>query len=117
MYSPVPNGGQNFEGVGSEGDSDNISYAEDSEGSGDDSEESKEVEVVSPPRTEGRSKQHQDPAVAQGRTVGSTTRSSKRTRTPTPEPTEKVAKQPKVTTTKPWKALPRIKVVVPIAST
>ena len=117
MYSPVPNGGQNVEGVGSEGDSDNISYAEDSEGSSDDSKESEEVKVVSPPRTEGRSKQQQDPAVTQGRTVGSTTRSSKRTRTPTPEPTEKVAKQPKVTTTKPRKALPRIKVVVPIAST
>ena len=56
MYSPVPNGEQNFEGVESEGDSDNISYAEDSEGSGGDSEESEEVEVVSPPRTERHSK-------------------------------------------------------------
>ena len=56
MYSPVPHGGQNFEGMESEGDSDNISYAEDSEGGGDDSGESEEVEVVSPLRTEGRSK-------------------------------------------------------------
>ena len=65
MYSPVPNSGQNLEGVGSEGDSDSISYAEDSEGGGDDSAESKEVEVVSPPRTEGRFKQLNDPALDQ----------------------------------------------------
>ena len=117
MYSPVPNGEQNVEGVESEGDSADISYAEDSEGSDDDSEESEEFEVQSPPRTEGHSKRHQDPAIDQGRTVESTTRSSKRNRTPTPDPTEKVAKQPKVTPAKPRKALPRIKVAVPIAST
>ena len=52
MYSPVPNGEQNVEGVESEGDSDNISYAEDSEGSGDNSEEREEIEVLSPPRNE-----------------------------------------------------------------
>ena len=45
MYSPVPNGEQHVEGLGSEGDSDNISYAKDSEGSGDDSEESEEVKI------------------------------------------------------------------------
>jgi hypothetical protein len=117
MYSPVPNGEQNVEGVESEGDSADISYAEDSEGSDDDSEESEEVEVQPSPRTEGRSKQHQDPAIDLGRTVGSTTRSSKRNRTSTPEPTEKVAKQPKVAPAKSRKALPRIKVAVPIAST
>ena len=117
MYSPVPNGGQNFEGVGSEGDSDSISYVEDSEGSTDDSAESEEVEVVSPPRTEGRFRKRHDPALDRSRTGGSTTRSSKRSQMSTPEPTEKVAKQPKVTTTKPRKALPRIKVDMPIAST
>ena len=117
MYSPVPNGEQNVEGVGSEDNSASVSYAEDSDNSDDDSEESEEVEVLSPSRTEGRSKRRQDPAIDQGRTVESTARSSKRNRTPTPDPTEKVAKQPKVTPAKPRKALPRIKVAVPIAST
>ena len=116
MYSPVPNGGQNLEGLGSEEDSDSISDDEDSDGGSDDSG-SDEVEVVSPSRTEGHFKKSHDPALDHGRTGGSTTRSSKRSRTATPEPTEKIAKQPKVTTTKPRKALPRIIVNVSIAST
>ena len=116
MYSPMPNGGQNLDEVGSEEDSDSLSYDEDSEGGGDDSG-SEGVEVVSPPRNEGRFKKSHDPALDRGRAGGSTTRSSKRSRMATPEPTEKIAKQPKVTTTKPRKALPRIIVDVPIAST
>ena len=40
----------------------------------------------------------------------------KRARTSTPEPTEKVAKQPKVATSKTRKTLPRIKMDVPVAS-
>ena len=115
MYSLVPNVAQNIEGIDSDNNSADVSYADDSEGSDAESEESEEVEVYSP-RAEGRSKRRQDPAVDQGQTVGSTAKSSKRTRTPTPDPTEKAAKQPKVTTAKPRKALPRIKVVVPIAS-
>ena len=116
MYSPMPNGGQNLEGLGSEEDSDITSDDEDSDSGSDDSG-SDEVEVVSPPRTEGRFKKSHDPALDRGRAGGSTTRSSKRSRTVTPEPTEKIAKQPKVTTTKPRKALPRLIVDVPIVST
>ena len=116
MYSPVPNGGQPHEGVGSEEDSGSISDGEDGEGGSDDSG-SDDVEVVSPPRTEGRLKQRHDPEPGRGRAGGSTTRGSKRSRTSTPEPIEKVVKQPKVTTTKPRKALPRIIAAVPIVST
>jgi hypothetical protein len=50
MYSPVPNGEQLVEGNESEGGSASIDYADDSENSSDDSEESDEVE--SPPCTE-----------------------------------------------------------------
>ena len=116
MYSPVPNGGQNLEGLGSEEDSDSISDDEDSEGGSDDSG-SDDVEVLSPPRTEGRFKRRQDPALNRGQAGGSTAKGSKRSRMSTLEPTEKVAKQPKVTTTKPRKALPRLIVDVPIVST
>ena len=45
---------------------------------------------------------------------GATTQ--KLTRTSTPEPTEKVAKQPKVAPSKTRKTLPRIKMDVPVAS-
>ena len=48
MYSPVPNGGQGLDVVGSEEDSDSTSDDEDSEGGSNDSG-SDDVEVVSPP--------------------------------------------------------------------
>ena len=129
MYSPVPNGGQGPDMVGSDEGSDSSSNDGDGE-SGDDSG-SEEVEEVSPPRTEGRFKQQHDPALDRGRAGGSTARGSKRSRASTPEPTEKVVKQPKampeptekvvkqpkVTTNKPRKALPRIIAAVPIVST
>ena len=116
MYSLVPNGGHGLDTVGSGEDSDSFSDDEDSEGGNEDSG-SDDVEVVSPSRTEGRFKKQHDPALDRGRAGGSTTRSSKRNRTSTPEPAEKVIKQPKVTTTKPRKALPRIITDVPIIST
>jgi hypothetical protein len=114
MYSPVPNGDQLIEGNESEGGSVSIDYADDSEDSSDDSEESDAVE--SPPWTERRSKQAQDPVAGQGKAVVSSARNSKHTWTATPDPIEKSAKQPKVAPVKPRKALPRIKVTVPIAS-
>ena len=86
----------------------------------DEEEESKESdnkeEVDSPPRSERRSKQHHDPAGGRGKNVAPSTHTQKRTRTSTPEPTEKVAKQPKVAPPKARKTLPRIKMDVPVAS-
>ena len=83
----------------------------------EESEESDDEEAVdSPPRSEHRSKQHHDLAGGRGKNVAPSTHTQKRTRTSTPEPTEKVAKQPKVVPAKTWKTLPRIKMDVPVAS-
>ena len=74
----------------------------------EESDESHDEEVVdSPPRTERRSKQLQDPAGRRGKTVAPSTQAHKCTRTLTLEPTEKVAKQPKVAPSKSRKTLPR----------
>ena len=116
MYSPVPNGGEGLDMVGSEEGSDSFSLGDNDSGSGDDSG-SEEVEEVSPPRAEGRFKMQHDLALDRGQAGGSTTRRSKRSQTSTPEPTEKVVMQPKVTTSKPRKALPRIITIMPIVST
>ena len=81
----------------------------------EESDESDDDEVVdSPPRSEHRSKQLQDPAGRCGKTVAPSTQTQKRTRTSTPEPTEKVAKQPKVALSKARKTLSCIKMDVPL---
>jgi hypothetical protein len=114
MYS-MPNGEQLQEGVECDGDSADYEYADDNE---DDSEESSSSEEVdSPPRSERHSKQSQDPAGGRGKTVPPSTTIQKRTRTSTPEPSEKATKQAKVVPQKTRKALPRIKVAMPVAST
>ena len=83
----------------------------------EESEESDdEEEVDSPPCSECRSKQHHDPSGGRGNNVAPSTNTQKRTRTSTPEPMEKVAKQPKVVAPKARKTLPRIKMEVPMAS-
>ena len=83
----------------------------------EESEESDdEEEADSPPRSECRSKQHHDPVSGRGKSVAPSTHTQKRTRTSTPEPTEKVAKQPKVAPPKTRKTLPRIKMDIPVAS-
>ena len=82
----------------------------------DESEESdKEEEVNSPPRSERRSKQQHDLSGGRGKSMAPSATTQKRTRTSTPEPTEKVAKQPKVAPPKTRKTL-RIKMDVPVAS-
>ena len=114
MYLPVPNGEQHLGGAESEGVSAAIDYADDSDDDNDDSDDDEEVE--SPPRIEQHTKQSQDPAVDHDKATTSSVRTPKRTRTSTPDPMEKTAKQAKVIPPKPRKALPRIKVTVPIAS-
>ena len=115
MYSPVPNGGEGLDMTGSDGDSGNFSLDGDDSESDDDSG-SEEVEEVSPPRAEGRSKTKNDPTLDRGQAGGSSAKGSKRSRTTTPEPAERVAKQPKVPVSKPRMALPRIIAAVPIVS-
>ena len=113
MYS-MPNGEQVQEGEASGGESaDGKSDDEDEEESED---SSSGEEVDSPPCSERRSKQKHDPASVRGKAVASSAHASKRTRTSAPESTEKAPKQPKVVPTKTRKALPKIKVDVPVAS-
>ena len=116
MYSPVPHGGEGLDMAGSDGDSGSFSLGDDDSESGDDSV-SEEVEEVSPPRADGHSKTKNDPTLDRGQAGGSSAKGSKRSRTTTPEPTERIAKQPKVPVSKTRKALPRIITAVPIVST
>ena len=118
MYS-MPNGEQVLE-QGQEGEASAEESSEWESSDDDDEEESEESDdeeaVDSPPRSEHRSKQHHDPAGGRGKNVAPSTHTQKHTRTSTPEPAEKVAKQPKVAPPKTRKTLPRIKMDVPVAS-
>ena len=114
MYS-LPNGDLVQEGEEGMGDAAEWKPEEETEEESEDYISGEEVE--SPPRDERQSKEKHDPGAARLRAGPSGSRTPKRTRTATPDPAEKMPKQPKVTTTKPRKALPRIKVDVPIAST
>ena len=118
MYS-MPNGEQALEQYHEGEDSAEESGewespADDDEDESDESDD--EVVAASPPRSKRRSKQHHDPAGGRGKNVAPSTQTQKRTRTLTPEPTEKVAKQPKVAPPKARKTLPRIKMDVPVDS-
>ena len=115
MHSPVPHVGEELDVVGSDEDSGDFSLG-DSDGESDDDSGSEEVEEITPPRTVGRSKTKNDPAPDRGQAGGTPVKGAKRSRTATPEPTERVAKQPKVPVSKPRKALPRIIAEVPIVS-
>ena len=115
MYSPVPNGSQPDDGEESAGGSADVDYADDSEDSDDDLEEG-EVEVQDLPRIEHHTKQHEDPEAIPSKTLASSTRNPKRDRAATFESTEKAVKQPRSDAPKPRKALPHMKITVPIAS-
>ena len=115
----MPNGeqalAQDHEGEDSAGESGECeSPGEEEE---EESEESDEVEEADwPPHSERRSKQQHDPSGGHRKSVAQSANTQKRTRTTTPELTEKVAKQPKVVPPKARKTLPRIKMDVPVAS-
>ena len=110
----MPNGEQVQEGTESGDESGDWQSPDDNEDDNDDSNDSEEID--SPPHLECRSKRSQDPASGHGKVAPPSIQMQKRTRTSTPEPTEKAAKQPKVIPSKPRKALPKIKVDVPITS-
>ncbi|XBI18776.1 hypothetical protein VPH35_060465 [Triticum aestivum] len=109
MYS-MPNGERPQEGVESDGGSVDWQYADDSEDS------SSSEEVDSPPLLERRSKQSQDPTGGHGKAIPLSAKIQKRTRASTPDSAEKATKQAKIVPPKPQKALPKIKVVVVVAS-
>ena len=110
----MPNGEQLQEGEESEGGSADWQSGDDSEEGNEDSGSSEEVD--SPPCSERRSKQSHDPAGGRGKIVAPSTKVPKCTRTSTLDPMEKAVKHPKVLPPKPRKALPKIKVDVPVAS-
>ena len=117
MYS-TPNGEQILEQ-----DQEGEANAEEGEWESSDEDELEESdesddeeEVDSPPCSEHRSKQHHDPAGGRGKNVAPSTHTQKHTQTSTPEPSEKVTKQPKVAPSKTRKTLPRIKMDVHVAS-
>ena len=126
MYS-MPNGVQekDLEGEASGGESGEWhSDVEEDEESDDPSDEE---EVDSPPRRERRSKHAHDLASTPDLVAAPTGQSSKCPQTSYPVPTEKVSKQPKTapppvpkppkaTSSKPPKALPKIKVAIPTIS-
>ena len=89
----MPNGEQVQEG------GESADWKSEDESDDDDDDSSSGEEVDSPPRSERRSKQTHDPAGGRGKVVGSSAQVLKRTRTSTPEPTEKAPKQPKVAPT------------------
>jgi hypothetical protein len=121
MISLVPNGEQLEEGEVSEGDSVDEERADDSEGADGGEEDSEwiasEDDALGQRRKERRSKQNQDPEAVPSKTVASSTRNSKRGRNPTPESAGKAPKLSKPGVSKARKALPRMKITVPVAST
>ena len=108
----MPNGEQVHEGTESIDESGDWQSPNDNEDDSDDSDGSEKVD--SPPRSECRSKRPQDPAGGRGKAAPPSTHVQKRTRTLSPEPSEKAAKQLKTSPSKPWKALPKFKVNVPV---
>ena len=118
----MPNGAQTpteeEEGSGGESPEEWDSDADDDD-EGDDSgeeEEEEEEEEVVPPRSERRSKLVHDPATERGKGVATVMQSSKRPRTTSPVPTEKVPKQSRVAPSKSAKVLPKMKMVIPTIS-
>ncbi|XBI02563.1 hypothetical protein VPH35_131082 [Triticum aestivum] len=103
MHS-MPNGEQALEQAQEGEDSTEDSDEWDSQEYDDEEEESEESneeeEIDSPLRYERRSKQQHDPAGGRGKAVVPSANTQKRTRTSTPEPTEKVAKHPRVAPSK-----------------
>ena len=115
MYS-MPNGEQEQDPEGEASGGESGEWHSDGEGNEESDDPSDEEEVESPPRRERRSKLTHDPASARDKATVQTGQSSKRPRTSSPAPTEKAPKQFKVVVPKTRKALPRIKIDIPIAS-
>ena len=115
MYS-MPNEEQEQDPEGEASGGESGEWHSDDEEDEDSDDPSDEEEVDSPPRREKRSKLSHDPASARGKATAQTGQSSKLPWTSSPAPTEKALKQPKATPSKLPKALPKIKVAIPIAS-
>ena len=115
MYS-MPNGEREQDPKGDESGGESGEWHSHEEEDEESDDPSDEEEVDSPPRRERRSKLTHDPASARDKVAVQTGQSSKRPRTSSPAPTEKALKQSKVVPQKTRKALPRIKIDIPVAS-
>ena len=113
MYS-MPNGEQEqaLEGEASGGDSGK--WTSDGEGGGGSDDSSDGEEVESPPRRERRTKLDQERPSAREKAIAQAGQSSKRPQTSSPTPNEKASKHPKIAEPKPRKALPKIKIDIPV---
>ena len=111
MYS-MPNGEQEQDPEGEASGGESGEWHSDGEGDEESDDPSDEEEFDSPPRRERRSKLTQD----LDRGIVPTGQSSKRPRTSSLAPTEKAPKQSKVVPPKSRKALPIIKIDIPVAS-
>ncbi|XBH63269.1 hypothetical protein VPH35_117289 [Triticum aestivum] len=114
MYS-MPNGEQEQEQEGEASGGDSGDWHSDGGGDEESEDSSSGEEVGSPPCSERRSKQRQDPASVRGKAIVQSAHVSKRPWT-SPILTENAPKQLKVAPSKPRKAFPKTKVDVPIAS-
>ena len=111
MYS-MPNGEQEQDPEGEASGGDSGEWESDGGGDEESDDPSDEEEVESPPRRERRSKLDQERPSAREKAIAQAGQSSKRPRTSSPTPT----KHPKVAEQKPRKALPKIKIDIPVAS-
>ena len=115
MYS-MPNGEQEQDPEGEASGGESGEWHSNGEGDEESDDPSDKEEVDSPPRRERRSKLTHDPVSARDKETVQTGQSSKRPGTSSPAPTDKAPKQSKVVVQKTRKALPRIKIDVPVAS-
>ena len=115
MYS-MPNGqlGQDLDGEASGRDSGE--WTSDGEEDGESEDSSDKEEVESPPRRERRSKLAQERPGVREKATAQAGQSSKSPRISSPTPIEKAPKHPKVAEPKIQKALPKIKIDIPVAS-
>ena len=113
MYS-TPNGAQEQAEEGEVSGGESEEWQSDGEGEEveDGSSEEEEEMEVDPPRTERRSKLAHDPARECGKAVAPVVPSTKRPRTASPAPTEKAPKHPWAESSKPPKALPKMKMAI-----
>ena len=115
MYS-MPNGEQEQDPEGEASGGDSGERHSDGEGDEESDNPSDEEEVESPPRRERRSKLDQERLSAREKAIAQAGQSSKRPRTSSPTPSKKASKHPKVADSKLRKALPKIKIDIPVAS-
>ena len=114
----MPNGAQEQaeEGESSGGESEE-EWQSDGEGDeDDDSSSEEEEEEVDPPRTERRSKLAHDPMRERDKAVAPVVPSTKHPQTAYPASTEKAPKHPRAASSKPPKALPKMRMAIPTIS-